>query len=180
MEAHPCHSFPAVPAQPPLAAGGGRPQAPLLNHNAVVAVAAMACALICALGLNSMLQCIIRCTQRAVTGPATWAAARRLHAGIRSEDVVKLPITIYSATPPAGGGTASPEAVRCPICLSDLTSGDKIRLLPACGHRFHVGCIDTWLISHSSCPTCRHWLRSSSAAQPTQPPPPPTPTPENV
>jgi hypothetical protein len=35
---------------------------------------------------------------------------------------------------------------------------DEIRVLPQCGHAFHVCCIDTWLGSHSSCPSCRQIL----------------------
>jgi len=31
-------------------------------------------------------------------------------------------------------------------------------VLPQCGHGFHVSCIDTWLGSHSSCPSCRQIL----------------------
>uniref|UniRef100_J3LBC5 RING-type E3 ubiquitin transferase n=1 Tax=Oryza brachyantha TaxID=4533 RepID=J3LBC5_ORYBR len=33
--------------------------------------------------------------------------------------------------------------------------GELVRQLPACGHLFHVDCIDMWLHSHSTCPLCR-------------------------
>ncbi|GFS35943.1 RING/U-box superfamily protein [Actinidia rufa] len=46
----------------------------------------------------------------------------------------------------------------CAICLAEFVAGDEIRVLPPCGHGFHVGCIDTWLRSHSSCPSCRQLL----------------------
>ncbi|GAB4847642.1 hypothetical protein Ancab_026703 [Ancistrocladus abbreviatus] len=47
---------------------------------------------------------------------------------------------------------------QCAICLSEFVDGDDIRILPLCGHVFHVGCIDRWLRSHASCPYCRQIL----------------------
>ncbi|KAK6926976.1 Zinc finger, RING-type [Dillenia turbinata] len=45
----------------------------------------------------------------------------------------------------------------CTICLDELTNGDKCRILPKCGHVFHVQCIDQWLMPlvNPSCPICR-------------------------
>ncbi|CAL9117510.1 unnamed protein product [Musa textilis] len=40
---------------------------------------------------------------------------------------------------------------------------DRLRLLPKCSHAFHVQCIDTWLLSHSTCPLCRRSLLSDFA-----------------
>lgn len=120
-----------------------------LDYDVVVILAAMICALVCALGLNSMLQCIVRCTRWALSEPAAWAAQRRAHAGLKREDLVALPIAVVGPTCAASG---------CAICLSDFMDGERIRILPACGHRFHVPCIDTWLQSHCSCPTCRRHL----------------------
>ena len=43
----------------------------------------------------------------------------------------------------------------CYICLAAFTAGASVRTLP-CGHEFHVGCIDTWLLEHTrTCPACR-------------------------
>ncbi|KAG5114357.1 hypothetical protein JHK82_037626 [Glycine max] len=47
------------------------------------------------------------------------------------------------------------DSVECAVCLSVLEDGEQVRLLPNCKHSFHVGCIDTWLASHSTCPICR-------------------------
>mmetsp|Transcript_33251 Transcript_33251/g.63838 ORF Transcript_33251/g.63838 Transcript_33251/m.63838 type:complete len:205 (+) Transcript_33251:111-725(+) len=42
----------------------------------------------------------------------------------------------------------------CVVCLNDYCQGDVLRVLP-CKHRFHVECIDRWLVSHScACPLC--------------------------
>ncbi|KAG6518956.1 RING-H2 finger protein ATL74-like [Zingiber officinale] len=158
----------AVPAE---SRGGGGDAA--LDYDVVVILAAMICALVCALGLNSMLQCVVRCTRRALADPAAWITQRRLNAGLKREDVVALPVDTYAAAT-SGGSPSSPSASAtpqpgCAICLSDFADGDKIRVLPICGHRFHVSCIDTWLLSHCSCPTCRRRLSSSRADDTTAP-----------
>ncbi|KAK7386827.1 hypothetical protein VNO78_27164 [Psophocarpus tetragonolobus] len=43
----------------------------------------------------------------------------------------------------------------CAVCLGDFEEGEELRTLPECEHSFHVACIDTWLLSHWSCPVCR-------------------------
>ncbi|KAI4379812.1 hypothetical protein MLD38_006058 [Melastoma candidum] len=43
----------------------------------------------------------------------------------------------------------------CAICLCGFEKEDQLRLIPSCSHAFHVECIDTWLLSHSTCPLCR-------------------------
>ncbi|XP_065848553.1 RING-H2 finger protein ATL13 [Euphorbia lathyris] len=48
----------------------------------------------------------------------------------------------------------------CAVCLCEFEPEDKLRLLPKCSHAFHMECIDTWLLSHSTCPLCRGCLLS--------------------
>ncbi|XP_076951003.1 putative RING-H2 finger protein ATL49 [Bidens hawaiensis] len=43
----------------------------------------------------------------------------------------------------------------CAVCLCEFEGDDSLRLLPKCSHAFHMDCIDTWLLSHSTCPLCR-------------------------
>lgn len=46
----------------------------------------------------------------------------------------------------------------CNICLETMKNGEECRALPCSettNHRFHKKCIDTWLRSHNTCPTCR-------------------------
>ena len=47
------------------------------------------------------------------------------------------------------------NVARCTVCLAEYHQGDMLRILPYCGHSFHVTCIDLWLQQHSTCPICR-------------------------
>ncbi|XP_048134923.1 RING-H2 finger protein ATL67-like [Rhodamnia argentea] len=47
-----------------------------------------------------------------------------------------------------GGGS-------CSICLGEYKESDVLRLLPECGHFFHMKCVDPWLRLHATCPVCR-------------------------
>jgi hypothetical protein len=61
----------------------------------------------------------------------------------------------------AGGSSA----VTCSICYEDYCTHDVMRVLP-CEHRFHVDCIDEWLLGKPKpgdtrrfvCPLCSHPL----------------------
>ncbi|CAN4082477.1 unnamed protein product [Withania somnifera] len=50
------------------------------------------------------------------------------------------------------------EPFDCAVCLCEFSDKDKLRLLPTCSHAFHINCIDTWLLSNSTCPLCRATL----------------------
>ncbi|PRQ30083.1 putative transcription factor C2H2 family [Rosa chinensis] len=128
--------------------------------NVMIILAAICCAFVCALGLNSMLQCVFQCVNRAITEPVRWVASRRLNSGLKKKEMVALPTSTYSNSSSSSPSPSSSPG--CAICLVDFSDGDKIRVLPKCNHRFHVVCIDKWLQSHSSCPTCRQRLKSSS------------------
>ena len=38
----------------------------------------------------------------------------------------------------------------------EFQAGESARTLPACGHVFHMACIDSWLLWKPQCPMCRH------------------------
>jgi hypothetical protein len=60
------------------------------------------------------------------------------------------------------GGIAAPplrlennkEDECCPICLKDFADRSEVRTLP-CGHDFDRECIDSWVLDHTTSPTCR-------------------------
>nr|GEZ15193.1 RING-H2 finger protein ATL74 [Tanacetum cinerariifolium] len=117
------------------------------DTNMVIILAALLCALICALGLNSIIRCALRCTRRLVFETNDVTSTTR----VKKKALKQMPVAVF------GSGVEIP-ASECPICLGEFLDGEKVRILPHCNHGFHVRCIDVWLGSHSSCPTCRRSL----------------------
>ncbi|XP_011013335.1 PREDICTED: RING-H2 finger protein ATL74-like [Populus euphratica] len=122
------------------------------DSNMVIILAALLCALICALGLNSIVRCALRCSRRFAFETPDQTAARLAATGLTRSALRQIPVIIY------GVSGMHIIATDCAICLVEFTDGEKVRVLPKCSHGFHVRCIDTWLVSHSSCPTCRQSL----------------------
>ena len=46
------------------------------------------------------------------------------------------------------------EQTSCAICIEELQESDKRNAL-ACGHVFHAVCLEAWLKTSRTCPTCR-------------------------
>uniref|UniRef100_A0A7C8ZYT8 RING-type E3 ubiquitin transferase n=1 Tax=Opuntia streptacantha TaxID=393608 RepID=A0A7C8ZYT8_OPUST len=156
-------------ASPPPTTGtrpGGGPYGSeaTFDTNMVIILAALLCALICALGLNSIVRCVLRCTGRLVVSnhepsDRSEAVGSRVTVGCRGlkrSTLRQIPVSIYEKSPSGKGNNINDViSTDCIICLGEFMDGDKIRVLPKCKHGFHVRCIDVWLLSHSSCPTCR-------------------------
>lgn len=122
------------------------------DTNMAIILAALLCALLCALGLNSIVRCALRSGRRFPFETSEDTASRLASTGLRKSALRRIPMAIY------GAAEVDILATDCPICLGEFVDGDKVRVLPKCRHGFHVKCIDTWLLSHSSCPTCRQSL----------------------
>lgn len=120
------------------------------DANMVIILAALLCALILALGLNSILRCAMRCGFGLSSSASAGTVADR--AGLKKRELKKFPVAEY------GSGEVKIAATECAICLGEFADGERVRVLPPCNHSFHMSCIDTWLVSHSSCPNCRHSL----------------------
>ncbi|KAL2461623.1 RING-H2 finger protein ATL39 [Abeliophyllum distichum] len=50
---------------------------------------------------------------------------------------------------------SSTEDTQCTICLAEYQEKEVLRIMPKCGHSFHLSCIDIWLRKQSTCPVCR-------------------------
>lgn len=45
----------------------------------------------------------------------------------------------------------------CPVCQDTFAEAERVARMP-CGHSFHSQCLQPWLCSHNTCPTCRYEL----------------------
>ncbi|PPD93491.1 hypothetical protein GOBAR_DD09569 [Gossypium barbadense] len=123
------------------------------DANIVMVLSVLLCALICSLGLNSIIRCALRCSSLVASESGATTSSRLANKGVKRKALKTFPTVNYSADLKLPGLDSE-----CIICLSDFTTGDRVRLLPKCNHGFHVRCIDKWLSAHSSCPKCRHCL----------------------
>ncbi|KAF3446482.1 hypothetical protein FNV43_RR11661 [Rhamnella rubrinervis] len=64
-----------------------------------------------------------------------------------------FPKLLYSKTKLRNGNST---VFCCSVCLADYKESDVLRMLPDCGHVFHLKCVDSWLRIHPSCPMCRN------------------------
>ncbi|KZV40839.1 hypothetical protein F511_29191 [Dorcoceras hygrometricum] len=125
-----------------------------VNSDMVLILATLLCAVICVLGLVTVSRCAwIRriCCRTLVAPPSVSHPPRAANRGLKKKVLKSLPKLTYGEENEYAGKLADD----CAICLAEFATGEEIRVLPQCGHGFHVGCIDMWLESHSSCPSCR-------------------------
>ncbi|TVU48524.1 hypothetical protein EJB05_08162, partial [Eragrostis curvula] len=147
--------YPTLPAAEP-------PDPLAVDSDVVVILAALLCALICVVGLAAVARCARARRNNNNNGAASPNAASK---GLKKKALRALPKLAYedamaAAIAARGGASSETETVlaECAICLSEFAEKEEIRVLPQCGHAFHVACVDTWLAAHSSCPSCRRVL----------------------
>ncbi|CAK9136193.1 unnamed protein product [Ilex paraguariensis] len=74
--------------------------------------------------------------------------------GIDEATLQSYPMLLYSEVR-VKNKDATTTATCCSICLADYKGSDMLRLLPDCGHLFHLECVDPWLRRNPTCPVCR-------------------------
>lgn len=130
--------------------------------NTALIIAVLFCALICALAFNAAIRYVVRlhCNRRRRRGGDA-ENQKPGRDGAAAEEAAEIPALTY-----AEGMQLAGAETECIICLSDFAVGEKIRVLDKCNHGFHLHCIQKWLISHSSCPTCRTNCSTAPASTP--------------
>ncbi|KAL0816481.1 hypothetical protein Bca101_072925 [Brassica carinata] len=119
------------------------------DANVVMVLSVLLCALVCSLGLHSIIRCLLRYSSEA----SEELTVRMANTGVKRKALKSFQTVSYSKEMNLPG-----LDTECVICLSEFVAGERVKLLPKCHHGFHVRCIDKWLSSHSSCPTCRDCL----------------------
>ncbi|KAG6484802.1 hypothetical protein ZIOFF_053327 [Zingiber officinale] len=83
------------------------------------------------------------------------APAVDVEGGVDEATLKSYPKMRYAQAKVAGISGSAPAAACCSICLSDYKESDVVRVLPECGHVFHLRCVDPWLRLRPTCPLCR-------------------------
>ena len=132
-----------------------------VNSDMVLILASLLCALVCVLGLAL----VSRCTCRRRRSASYSDHAPPPPKGLKKKAIHALPTVSFAANG-ASPTPATCSSSECAICLAEYTEGEALRVLPRCGHGFHVACVDAWLRTCATCPSCR----APIVAMPAQPP----------
>ncbi|KAJ6293349.1 hypothetical protein OIU78_025352 [Salix suchowensis] len=133
-----------------------------VGANTATILMILLCALICALAFNTAIRWFLRSDHDSSSDHLRELEEQRKPK--KESDMASLVLAtteLYSAGLKLGGAEAD-----CAICLSEFEEGEGIRVLGRCNHGFHVHCVEKWLSSHSSCPTCRRSCLASSLSSP--------------
>ncbi|GJN21711.1 hypothetical protein PR202_gb09217 [Eleusine coracana subsp. coracana] len=144
-------SPPSLPRQPPSSdtAGAWGPYASprAFFSNVATILIILACVSLLAFALHAAARLLMRCLAR-----------RRAERGAQAPN--KAPSDAAASFKGGSDGAAATAGAwaeaECAICLSELVAdGERVRVLPVCGHGFHGACVEGWLAARASCPTCR-------------------------
>ncbi|XBI83534.1 RING-H2 finger protein ATL80-like [Triticum dicoccoides] len=162
----------AMAAAPAAVAGSGTS----LRTETLLILAAVLCFLLCVVGLAMVARCSRMCNPSAFSVEPPGAMAKAPCEGMEKKALESLPTVSWQPESSKEVDEDEPERPECAICLAAFARGDEVRVLPRCGHGFHAACVDVWLPSSSTCPSCRRALVVAAAQSPaaTESPPPQT------
>lgn len=145
--------------------GSGGSSKPHINPSVLVIVIILSVVFLCSGILHILARCLGRRRAREPPGgllsgssPSNSLRGQLQHlfslhdSGVEQVFIDTLPVFLY------GSIRGLKDSADCAVCLNEFGNEDKLRLLPKCKHAFHTECIDTWLLSNSTCPLCRRSL----------------------
>ncbi|XP_020272272.1 probable E3 ubiquitin-protein ligase ATL44 [Asparagus officinalis] len=103
------------------------------DSDVAVVLASLLCAVICILGLALVARCA--CLRQPASSP------RPTNRGIKTKVLNSLPTVSFDV-----GSAGDLKLADCAICLAEFEEGELVRVLPPCGHGFHLKCIDTCVL----------------------------------
>ncbi|KAF3332018.1 RING-H2 finger protein ATL72-like protein [Carex littledalei] len=129
------------------------------NADIVLILSILLCGVVCAVAVNVAVRCILRFTSQTCNHGSPDSLTNdeiqtQSSTKIKGKEALQvLPRLVYSSRLELTGSGSE-----CTICLSEFKHGVHVRVLPVCNHGFHVRCIDRWLSTRCTCPTCRRCL----------------------
>nr|KYP39416.1 RING-H2 finger protein ATL4E [Cajanus cajan] len=81
--------------------------------------------------------------------------ANAISTGLHKDLREMLPVIVFKES-------FSVKDTQCSVCLLEYQAEDRLQQIPACGHTFHMSCIDLWLATHTTCPLCRFSLLTTA------------------
>ncbi|KAL0366975.1 UNVERIFIED_CONTAM: RING-H2 finger protein ATL16 [Sesamum radiatum] len=93
--------------------------------------------------------------RRAVDDASTVYSPAVENRGLDEAAIRSIPILEFKKTAPGKTEAAETKSYECAVCLNEFQEEEKLRVIPNCGHGFHVDCVDVWLQNNANCPICR-------------------------
>ncbi|KAK1310084.1 RING-H2 finger protein ATL7 [Acorus calamus] len=79
--------------------------------------------------------------------------------GLKKEHREMLPVVVFKESFSIREAQDGKKLIQlgdwCAVCLGDYQAEERLQQIPACGHTFHIECIDSWLSENTTCPLCR-------------------------